>query len=67
MNNPKMRALYYPFAGAFLQTATVKWLNRKLASYGLGISEAFPEKLTIIETNGGKMFDAILYLSIGRK
>lgn len=67
IHNPKIRALYDHFAQAVLQTATIKRINTELESFGLGIFEASPEKLTIIETNGEKNFDAILYLNVGRK
>ncbi len=67
MHNPKMRALYSPFAKAVLHTATVKRINEELGPFGLKIVEASPEKLTIIERKGVKYLDAILYLKIGRK
>ena len=64
---PIIRALYDHFARAVLQTATVNRINTELEPFGLRIFETFPEKLTIIEMNGAKNFDAILYLSVGRK
>ena len=67
IHNPKIRALYDHFARAVLQTATVNRINTELEPFGLRIFETYPEKLTIIEMNGAKNFDAILYLSVGRK
>jgi len=67
IHNPKIRALYDPFARAVVQTATVKLINLELKYFGLRIVEASPEKLIIRETNGKKYFDAILYFTIGRE
>ena len=67
MGNPKIRALYGPFAKAVLHTATVKLINEELGPFGIRIVEASSEKLTLLERNEVKYFDAILYLYIGRK
>lgn len=67
MGNPKIRALYDPFAKAVLHTATVKLINEELEPFGIRIVEASSEKLTLLEGNRVKYFDAILYLYIGRK
>lgn len=66
IHNPKIRTLYDHFATAVLQTPTITRINTELDSFGLRIFEASPEKLMIIEINGVKNFDAILYLKVGK-
>jgi hypothetical protein len=64
MHNPKMQAMYEPFANAVLATDTVKKIDKALNSYGLKIEHAPHEKLMLIEADGVKQFDAILWLSV---
>ncbi len=64
MHDQKMVQLRRPFEAAVLSTPTVKTIDAELSRYGLQVSGASTEKLSLVKRNGVRHVMCFLWLQV---